>query len=198
MADSNRQCKLPGRSGARLASAGGDKVVRLWEPASGTQTSQLHGMQDMVTDLAFTCDQNHLVAAGTDKTLRMWDLSTARVKHTLTGHSDKVCCPPRARLLLCAMILACRINVWAAPRPTGQHKSGKASRGYVMRGSGKCYQPGLACPGEQRELQPCGGTLGSERECGQDYQDVGPRKGLCRWQHHACFSMPQVSQLAAM
>ena len=87
-----------------MASAGGDKVVRLWEPASGTQTSQLHGMQDMVTDLAFTCDQNHLVAAGTDKTLRMWDLSTARVKHTLTGHTDKVWCPPRARLLLCAKI----------------------------------------------------------------------------------------------
>lgn len=73
-----------------MASGGADKVVRLWEPASGVQTGQLHGMQDMVTDVTFTCDQNHLVAAGTDKTLRMWTLDTARVKHTLTGHADKV------------------------------------------------------------------------------------------------------------
>lgn len=65
-------------------------MVRLWEPSSGTQTGNLHGMQDMVTDISFSCDQNHLVAAGTDKTLRMWDLSTARVKHTFTGHTDKV------------------------------------------------------------------------------------------------------------
>ena len=99
-----------------MASAGGDKVVRLWEPASGTQTSQLHGMQDMVTDLAFTCDQNHLVAAGTDKTLRMWDLSTARVKHTLTGHTDKVCCPLRARLLLCA------IMYWPGASASGERR----------------------------------------------------------------------------
>ena len=47
---------VSGRSGAKLASAGADKVVRLWEPSSATQTGQLHGMQELVTDLCFNCD----------------------------------------------------------------------------------------------------------------------------------------------
>ena len=74
-----------------MASAGADKVVRMWEPSSGTQVHVLHGMQDTVTDLGFTCDQGHLLAAGTDHMLRMWDLSSDRIRHTLTGHRDKVC-----------------------------------------------------------------------------------------------------------
>ena len=82
------------RSGSRMASAGGDRVVRVWEPGSGVQTGSLHGMLDSVTDLGFTSDQQHLLAAGSDKALRMWTLGTSRVKHTLTGHSDKVHSPP--------------------------------------------------------------------------------------------------------
>ena len=78
------------RSGARLASAGSDKVVRLWEPGSAVQTSSLRGMMDSITDLAFTSDQDHIIAAGSDKSLRLWDIGSGRERHTLTGHSDKV------------------------------------------------------------------------------------------------------------
>ncbi len=74
-----------------MASAGSDKVVRLWEPGSGVQTSCLRGMIDSITDLAFTSDQDHLIAAGSDKSLRLWDIGSGRERHTLTGHSDKVC-----------------------------------------------------------------------------------------------------------
>lgn len=55
---------------------------------------QLHGMPEMVTGLAFTCDARALVAAGSDAALRMWDLTSGRVRHTLTGHVAKVL-PPR-------------------------------------------------------------------------------------------------------
>ena len=51
---------------------------------------QLHGMPEMVTGLAFTCDARALVAAGSDAALRMWDLTSGRVRHTLTGHVAKV------------------------------------------------------------------------------------------------------------
>ena len=85
------------RSGARMASAGSDKVVRLWEPGSAVQTSCLRGMMDSITDLAFTSDQDHIIAAGSDKSLRLWDIGSARERHTLTGHSDKV--QSRSRLL---------------------------------------------------------------------------------------------------
>jgi autophagy-related protein 16 len=73
-----------------MASGGGDRVVRIWEPGSGVQMTSLHGMLDSITDLGFTSDQQHLLAAGSDRVLRMWALSSAREKHTLTGHSDKV------------------------------------------------------------------------------------------------------------
>ena len=38
------------RSGARMASAGADKVVRIWEPGSGAQKGALHGMLETVTE----------------------------------------------------------------------------------------------------------------------------------------------------
>ncbi len=44
--------------------------------------------------VAFTCDQKALVAAGSDQALCMWDLESGRVRHTLTGHSQKVSGPP--------------------------------------------------------------------------------------------------------
>ncbi len=39
------------RAGARMASAGADKVVRLWEPGSGAQKGLLHGMLETVTEV---------------------------------------------------------------------------------------------------------------------------------------------------
>ena len=83
-----------------MASAGSDKVVRLWEPGSAVQTTSLRGMMDSITDLAFTSDQDHLIAAGSDKSLRLWDISSARERHTLTGHSDKVA--PRLQITPCS------------------------------------------------------------------------------------------------
>lgn len=75
-----------------MASGGADKVVRLWDACSGHQTGTLLGMTESVTEVAFTCDQKHLLAAGADKAVRMWDLSSGRMRHTLTGHTQKVCC----------------------------------------------------------------------------------------------------------
>lgn len=72
-----------------MASGGADKVVRLWDACSGYQTGSLAGMTETVTEVAFTCDQKHLLASGADKALRMWDLGSGRVRHTLTGHSQK-------------------------------------------------------------------------------------------------------------
>ncbi len=67
-------------------------MVRLWDACSGHQTGTLLGMTESVTEVAFTCDQKHLLASGADKAVRMWDLASGRVRHTLTGHSQKVRC----------------------------------------------------------------------------------------------------------
>ncbi len=65
-------------------------MVRLWDGATGSVAGVLHGMLETVTEVAFTCDQKALLAAGSDQALRMWDIASARVRHTLTGHTSKV------------------------------------------------------------------------------------------------------------
>ena len=64
-------------------------MVRLWDPVNGQQTGTLHGMTETVTEVAFTCDVKYVLASGADQAVRMWDLSSGRVRHTLTGHSQK-------------------------------------------------------------------------------------------------------------
>ncbi|KAL3161687.1 hypothetical protein ABBQ38_008786 [Trebouxia sp. C0009 RCD-2024] len=78
------------RTGNQMATAGADKVVKLWDPTTGAHIASLRGMLDTVLEVSFTADQKHLVAAGGDQALRMWDITSGRVRHTLTGHTGKV------------------------------------------------------------------------------------------------------------
>lgn len=77
------------RSGSRLATAGADKTVRLWD-AEGHQINSLHGMLEGVYDCSWTCDGSRVLGAGNDKSIRVWDPASGRVRHTMTGHSGKV------------------------------------------------------------------------------------------------------------
>uniref|UniRef100_A0A061S7D4 Autophagy-related protein 16, animal type n=1 Tax=Tetraselmis sp. GSL018 TaxID=582737 RepID=A0A061S7D4_9CHLO len=79
--------------------AGSDKAVRLWDPESGTSIGHLEGTMGTVLDVEFTCDDLFVLGGGSDKALRLWDTATGRVRHTLTGHLDKVSsvhCSPAA------------------------------------------------------------------------------------------------------
>ena len=58
--------------GKLLASAGGDKMVRLWDPATGQELRTLTGHTDWVRSVAFSPAENLLASAGDDKTVRLW------------------------------------------------------------------------------------------------------------------------------
>src|SRR5262249_43674698 len=61
--------------GRSLASAGGDGAVRLWDAATGNETSCLNGHRDRVHCVAFSPDGSLLASAGADRAIFLWDVA---------------------------------------------------------------------------------------------------------------------------
>ena len=61
--------------GKRIASAGRDGAVRLWDAATGQTAGVLQGHEKSVYCLAFSPDGKTLASGGVDKTVRLWDMS---------------------------------------------------------------------------------------------------------------------------
>jgi WD40 repeat protein len=70
--------------GKGIVTAGADKIVRLWNPADGTEVRQFPGHTDVVTSVAVTHDGTQVVAGSVDKTVRIWKTADAAVVATLT------------------------------------------------------------------------------------------------------------------
>jgi WD40 repeat protein len=73
--------------GKTLASAGKDRTIRLWDPATGTQRTLSWGHSDEVNMVAFAPDGKTLASAGDDRTVRLWDVATGRELRVL-AHFD--------------------------------------------------------------------------------------------------------------
>ncbi|MDP7205573.1 MAG: WD40 repeat domain-containing protein, partial [Pirellulaceae bacterium] len=61
--------------GSRLAVAGDDRLVTVWDRASGQVLELLSGHEAAVLDVAFSADGTTLVSGSADKTARWWQLS---------------------------------------------------------------------------------------------------------------------------
>ena len=59
--------------GSQLASASGDKTVRIWDASTGQEVSQLQGHSDCVWSVAWSPDGSQLASASADKTVLIWD-----------------------------------------------------------------------------------------------------------------------------
>ena len=59
--------------GSRLASAGADQTVRIWDVARGRELLTLRGPEDRVHGVAFSPDGASLAAASADGLVRVWD-----------------------------------------------------------------------------------------------------------------------------
>jgi WD40 repeat protein len=76
--------------GRTLATAGNDKTVRLWDPATGNARRALTGHTDWVTALCFSPDGRTLATASADRTVRLWDPFTGEERARLPAQSVAV------------------------------------------------------------------------------------------------------------
>ncbi|HWP41818.1 MAG TPA: hypothetical protein VNO14_01190, partial [Blastocatellia bacterium] len=69
--------------GRWLASAGGDKAVRIWEVSTGRNVQVLAGHRNDITSVAFSPDGELLAAGSLGQTVRVWKLDTGHIIKTL-------------------------------------------------------------------------------------------------------------------
>ena len=93
--------------GRLLATAGGDGMACLWDPATGKRLRTLADHPDAVSSVAFSPDGRLLATAGGDGMAWLWDPATGARLHILTGHTAAVvgvAFSPDGRLLATASV----------------------------------------------------------------------------------------------
>lgn len=76
--------------GQRLASAGLDDAIKVWNLETGELLLTLKGHTKPVNSLAISPDGQILASGSDDHTIRLWNLSTGALLQTLAGHSRDV------------------------------------------------------------------------------------------------------------
>ncbi|ORX90453.1 WD40 repeat-like protein [Basidiobolus meristosporus CBS 931.73] len=76
------------KKGSLVASASGDRTVKLWDikHGSGSYLSTFSGHEGDVYSVKFHPGGNHFVTGGYDKVVRLFDINTGAVVKTFTGH----------------------------------------------------------------------------------------------------------------
>ena len=69
--------------GGQLASGGSDRLLRLWDTATGQETRQLAGHPNHAVPIAFSPDGQVVAAVQEDQTLRFWKTATGKTVRTI-------------------------------------------------------------------------------------------------------------------
>jgi len=70
--------------GKILASGGRDKIIKLWDVASGNEIRRLAGNGQNISDVQFSPDGKLLASASWDKTIKLWDMVTGKELRTIS------------------------------------------------------------------------------------------------------------------
>jgi WD40 repeat protein len=74
------------RDGKRLATGGDDRIVGLWDVASGKEIKTFKGHSDAVTSLAFSRDGKTLATGSRDKLVKLWSTTSYQELVRFKGH----------------------------------------------------------------------------------------------------------------
>jgi WD40 repeat protein/serine/threonine protein kinase len=101
--------------GRLLASAGHDRLARLWDVRTGRSVRTFKGHADVVYGLAYSSDGHRLATASWDQTVKVWDADDGRELFTCRGHGEqvlRVVFSPDCRLLV--SLSSHSVRVWDA------------------------------------------------------------------------------------
>ncbi|XP_028770767.1 WD repeat-containing protein 48 [Neltuma alba] len=76
--------------GTLLVSGGTEKVVRVWDPRSGSKTMKLRGHTDNIRALLLDSTGRFCLSGSSDSMIRLWDLGQQRCVHSYAVHTDSV------------------------------------------------------------------------------------------------------------
>ncbi|PYM10745.1 MAG: hypothetical protein DME18_15695, partial [Verrucomicrobia bacterium] len=78
------------RDGTQLVTAGGDKLIKVWELASKKESARFEGHTAQVLGVAFNTNATQIVSGGADKEIKVWDTKTREKIISLGSHSAAV------------------------------------------------------------------------------------------------------------
>lgn len=73
--------------GKYILSAGEDRIIKLWETATGQLVRTFSGHSKMVTSVVFSPDGKNVLSASWDRSVRLWDVETGREVKSFKGHT---------------------------------------------------------------------------------------------------------------
>ncbi len=82
--------------GYRIASAGSDKTVQVWDAATGGKVVTYRGHRDWVLAVAWSPDGNYIASGGDnytgggDRTVQVWETATRNLLYTFREHTEAV------------------------------------------------------------------------------------------------------------
>jgi WD40 repeat protein len=76
--------------GQRLASAGADRVIKIWSVDDGRLIRVLSGHAGHVLSLSWSGDGAQLVSGGADQVLKLWDVAEGSLVRTMKGTTYQI------------------------------------------------------------------------------------------------------------
>ncbi len=78
------------RDGSQMVTAGGDKLIKVWDVASRKEVARFEGHSAQVLSVAFNPDATQLVSGGADNELNVWDVLSGEKVNSLGTHAAAV------------------------------------------------------------------------------------------------------------